>query len=36
MSEAGRRRAAGYSVEKMVAKIEALYEEVLAKKGLER
>ena len=36
MDEAGRRRAAGYSVGKMVAKIEALYEEVLAEKGLGR
>jgi glycosyltransferase involved in cell wall biosynthesis len=36
MGEAGRRRAADYSVEKMVAKIEALYEEVLAEKGLGR
>jgi hypothetical protein len=36
MGKAGRRRATGYSVEKMVAKIEALYEEVLPAKGLGR
>jgi hypothetical protein len=34
MGEAGRRRAPEYGVEQMVIKIEALYEEVLAEKGL--
>lgn len=36
MGEAGRLRAADYSVEQMVIKIEALYEEVLAEKGIDR
>ena len=34
MAAAGRARAPAYGVEQMVAKIEALYEEVLAEKGL--
>lgn len=36
MGEAGRHRALAYGVEQMVAKIEALYEEVLAEKDLGR